>query len=106
MIPIKGYSTFDPLKHCWVGSGFKAEWFEDLFPKNNKILDPLKRIADETEEDFLKLVDILESCGVKTYRSFLNIEDDGKYKSLNDVWRPPMTPRDHFCVVGEKLYVG
>jgi len=106
LIPIKGYSTFDPLKHCWVGSGFKAEWFDDLFPKNNKISDPLKRIADETEEDFLKLVDILESCGVTTHRSFLNLEGNGKYKSLQDIWRPPMTPRDHFCVVGEKLYIG
>jgi hypothetical protein len=26
MIPIKGYATFDPLKHCWIGSGFKTEW--------------------------------------------------------------------------------
>ena len=22
MIPIKGYATFHPLKHCWIGSGF------------------------------------------------------------------------------------
>ena len=26
MIPIKGYATFHPLKHCWIGSGFKTEW--------------------------------------------------------------------------------
>ena len=64
MIPIKGYATFHPLKHCMVGSGFKAEWFNELFT-NKKILDPLKRIADETEEDYLKLVDILKSAGVK-----------------------------------------
>ena len=103
MIPIKGYSTFDPLKHCMIGSGFKAEWFSDLFPKNNKILDPLKRIADETEEDYLKLAEILESCGVKTYRSFLNLD---KYESFHDVGYPPVTPRDQFAVIGEKLYVG
>ena len=51
MIPIKGYATFHPLKHCWIGSGFKAEWFSELF-LDKKILDPLKRIADETEEDY------------------------------------------------------
>ena len=49
MIPIKGYATFDPLKHCWIGSGFKTEWFSDLpIYKNNKIMDPLKRMAEET----------------------------------------------------------
>jgi len=35
MIPIKGYATFDPLKHCWLGSGFKTEWFKDLDICNN-----------------------------------------------------------------------
>ena len=48
-IPIKGYDTFDPLKHCMIGSGFKTEWFQDLsIYKNNKIMDALKKIAEET----------------------------------------------------------
>ena len=48
MIPIKGYATFDPLKHCWIGSGFKTEWFKDLnIYKNHKIMDPLKKIAED-----------------------------------------------------------
>jgi len=43
-IPIKGYATFDPLKHCVIGSAFKTEWFSDLdIYKNNKIMDPLKK---------------------------------------------------------------
>jgi len=102
MIPIKGYATFDPLKHCWLGSGFKTEWFHDLpIYKNDKIMDPLKRIADETEEDYQILDKILKDAGVKTYRSFLDIE---KYGSLKNVFRPPVCPRDHFAVVGEKIY--
>ena len=99
MIPIKGYATFHPLKHCWIGSGFKAEWFKF---KNKKILDPLKKIADETEEDYLKLEEILKSADIKTYRSFLDIS---KYKSLHEVLKPPTAPRDHFAVIGKKLYV-
>ena len=72
MIPIRGYATFDPLKHCWIGSGFQTEWFSDLdIYKNKKIMDPLKRIAEETEEDYLALEKILQDAGVKTYRSFL-----------------------------------
>ena len=36
---IKGYATFHPLKHCWIGSGFKTEWFKDLpIYKNKKII--------------------------------------------------------------------
>lgn len=102
-IPIKGYATFDPLKHCWIGSGFKTEWFHDLpIYKNNKIMDPLKRIADETEEDYQTLDKILKDAGVKTYRSFL---DMNKVGSLKNIFRPPVNPRDHFGVIGNKLYV-
>jgi hypothetical protein len=101
-IPIKGYATFHPLKHCWIGSGFRAEWFKNLsIGKNDKIMDPLKRIAEETEEDYQTLEKILQSVGVKTYRSFLDIT---KYKSLHEIYRPPINPRDHFAVIGEKIY--
>jgi len=102
MIPIKGYATFHPLKHCWIGSGFKTEWFEDLpIYKNKKIMDPLKKIAEETEEDYQTLEKILQSAGVQTYRSFLNLK---KYGSLKNIYRPPVNPRDHFAVVGDKIY--
>ena len=101
-IPIKGYSTFDPLKHCWIGSGFEAEWFRDLpIFKNKKIMDPLKRIAEETEEDYQKLDDLLKSLGVKTHRSFA---DQKKFGSLKNIYRPPVCPRDDFAVIGEKIY--
>ena len=102
MIPIKGYATFDPLKHCMIGSSFKIEWFSDLpIYKNNKVMDPLKRIADETEEDYQTLEKILNDAGVQTYRSFLDID---KYGSLKNIFSPPASPRDHFAVIGEKLY--
>lgn len=102
MIPIKGYATFDPLKHCWIGSGFQTEWFSDLdIYKVDKIMDPLKRIAEETEEDYQALEKILKDAGVQTYRSYLNID---KVKSLKNIFRPPVCPRDHFAVIGETLY--
>lgn len=102
MIPIKGYATFDPLKHCWIGSGFRTEWFGDLpIYKNKKIMDPLKRIADETEEDYQTLEKILKDNHVQVHRSFLNIDKVG---SLKNIVKPPACPRDHFAVIGEKLY--
>jgi hypothetical protein len=100
MIPIKSYATFHPLKHCLLGSGFKAEWFDKLY-KNDKILSPLKRIADETEEDFIKLEEILKKFNVVTYRAKLEID---RYETIEKFYRPPITPRDHFGVIGEKFY--
>ena len=101
-IPIKGYATFDPLKHCMIGSGFKTEWFHDLpIYKNNKIMDPLKRIAEETEEDYETLEKILKDVGVQTYRAELDIDKAG---SLKNIFRPPTCPRDHFAVIGESFY--
>lgn len=102
MIPIKGYATFDPLKHCLIGSSFQPEWFKDLdIYKNDKIMDPLKRIAEETEQDYQILERILKGAGVKTYRSFIDID---KVKSLKNIQRPPVCPRDIFAVVGETMY--
>jgi hypothetical protein len=102
MIPIKGYATFDPLKHCMIGSGFKIEWFRDLaMYKEDKIMDPLKRIAEETEEDYQELDRILKQAGVQTYRARLDIDKVG---SLKNIFRPPVSPRDHFAVIGEKMY--
>jgi len=100
MIPVKGYTPFHPLKHCMVGSGFKIDWFKEFF-SDKKIIDPLQRIAEETEEDFLELSNILTKAGVEVHRPKLEIE---KYNSLRDIYRPPMTPRDHFGVIGEKFY--
>lgn len=101
-IPIKGYARFHPLKHCWIGSSFKSEWFSEWFD-DPKILGPLTRIAEETEEDYQRLEELLKSLGVKTHRSFLDIK---KYDNIKQIYRPPVQPRDHFAVIGETLYIG
>ena len=67
MIPIKGYATFHPLKHCLVGQNFSSDFFKKL-SLDPKVISPLQRIADETEEDYQKLIDILHSHGVTTSR--------------------------------------
>lgn len=86
MIPIKGYTTFHPLKHCIVGRGHNA----DTVP------DPLKEIMQNTEEDLNNLVGILESMGVVCYRPAIG----------DSIERPPISPRDYFIALGENLFVG
>ncbi len=100
MIPIKGYSTFDPLKHIMVGKTFSSDFFRKTI-KNKKISDPLQRIADETEEDYQTLTKILTDAGVTVYRPDF---DENKF---DKDWhgRPPVCPRDHFATIGETFYV-
>ncbi len=85
-IPIKGYSTFQPLKHCIVGRATGPE----------NVTGPLKQILLDTEEDLQNLVKTLESMGVVCYRPTIESKQD----------RPPISPRDYFVVLGEKLFVG
>ena len=99
MIPIKGYATFDPLKHCIIGRNFSSDFFRQNIKEPN-ISGPLQRIADETEEDYLALEKILKDAGVVTHRPKFNEDSyNSKYHG-----RPPVCPRDHFGVIGETLY--
>ena len=86
MIPIKGYSTFQPLKHCIVGRATSPE----------NVAEPLKEVMNNTEEDLSNLVKTLESFDVVCHRP--NVE--------NTTQRPPISPRDYFIALGEKLFVG
>ena len=86
MIPVKGYSTFDPLKHCIVGQVNSPETVEES----------LKGVMYRTQEDLNNLVKTLESMDVVCYRPSVD----------NKTQRPPISPRDYFVVLGEQLFVG
>ena len=96
-IPIKGYSTFDPLRHCIVGRGHTPSAIRRHFG-NSKYTDPLVRIMEETEEDLARLAETLAGLGVQCHRP--QAQSEIRPKSS------PIAPRDHFCVVGEKILVG
>ena len=99
MIPIKGYATFDPLKSCLIGRNFSGDFFKKNV-SDPRVSDPLRRIADETEEDYQALEKILKDANVKTYR----VDFDEETYNGNFHGRPPVCPRDHFAVIGEKFY--
>lgn len=86
MIPVKGYSTFHPLRHCIVGRPTPV----------GSVADELKDVMGRTEEDFANLIKTLESFGVQCHRPTV--------ENVNT--RPPLSPRDYFIVIGEKLLVG
>jgi len=86
MIPVKGYSTFDPLKHCVVGKVDSPENVEES----------LKEVIYRTQEDLDNLVKTLEAMDVVCHRPIIESKTE----------RPPISPRDYFVVLGEKLLVG
>ena len=86
MIPIKGYATFHPLKHCIVGKVHPPDQVDEA----------LKRIMRETNEDLDNLVDTLQTFGVKCYRPIAEGSDQ----------RPPISPRDYFVALGDTLLAG
>jgi len=96
------YQHWDPLQACAVGRSYPPEFYS--FIENPKVRSVMERIAIETEEDYQKLIKILESFNVTIVRNDIseNREDHfwaGKYS------QPPMTPRDHTAMIGEKFYM-
>ena len=96
-IPIKGYSTFDPLKQCIVGRGHTPNAIKKYFG-DSRYTESLVRVMEETEEDLVKLTQTLTTLGVQCHRP----EAQSQIRPRSS----PIAPRDHFCVVGEKLLVG
>lgn len=97
------HQHWDPLRVCAVGRSYPPEFYDYI--TNKKVRNVFYKIAEETEEDFQKLINFLESFGVQTVRPN-NIEDkekillyDGKYKS------PLMCPRDHTAMIGNTFYM-
>lgn len=95
------YQHWDPLKVCIVGRSYSPEFYS--FIKNPRVRNVMERIASETEEDYQKLITLLESFGVEVLRPDLtnNYED---YYGGGLIPSPPMTPRDYSIMLGNDFY--
>jgi len=94
-LQVKGHNTYDRLKTCLVGRTYSPSQFSHI--RHGKVKDTLFRILDETEEDYLNLVGVLEQHGVTVLRPDV-IETDTTH-------RPANQPRDDMAVIGDTLYV-
>ena len=64
---ISVHQHWDPLKVCAVGRCYPPEYFNYI--KNIKTRDVFYRIAEETEEDFQKLISLLKKFDVEIIRT-------------------------------------
>ena len=96
------HQHWDPLKTTLVGRAYPPEFFS--FIANADVRDKFERMAQETEEDYQRLIKLLESFGIQVLRPRFpdNLDEllvDGKWVS------PPTAPRDYFIMIGTDFWV-
>ena len=96
------HQHWDPLKLCIVGRSYPPEFYS--FIKNPRVRTVLERIAQETEEDYQKLVDKLEELGVTVMRPEIQEFHNYLMKGDSRYVAPPMCPRDFTAMIGNKFY--
>jgi len=100
------YQHWDPLKVMAVGSSYPPEFYDYI--KNEKVRKVFYKIAEETEEDYQKLTNLLQSLGVDVFRMPIDrLVDEGKYsiKHNQPIVAPhTMQPRDTTVMLGDTFY--
>jgi hypothetical protein len=95
------YQHWDPLAVCIVGKSYPPEFYD--FITNSRVRNVLERIAIETEEDYQKLIKLLESFDVQVLRP--KILDRSHYLGMDNKYLPPpMSPRDYAITIGNDFY--
>ena len=95
------HQHWDPLKVCAVGCSYPPEFYS--FIKNSKARSVMERIAEETEEDYQSLINLLHKFNVETVRP--NVLPESDYYLFNNRYvSPPMCPRDYMAMIGETFY--
>jgi len=97
------YQHWDPLKVCVVGKSYAPGFYH--FIKNVQARTVMEQIAQETEEDYQKLIDKLKEFDIKILRP--NVVDDYKFYIQQDgkIRPPPMTPRDYSIMLGSNFFL-
>lgn len=100
------YQHWDPLKVMAVGKSYPPELYDYI--KNEKVRKVFYKIAEETEEDYQKLINLLETFGVETVRPNMSRAIDIAKNHIERgiaIPRPyEMQPRDYTIMLGETFY--
>lgn len=97
------YQHWDKLKVCVVGRSYPPEFYSYI--TNTRVRNVMERIAIETEEDYQKLIHLLESFNVKVLRPNINESLYFQKNERNKIILPPMTPRDIGGMFGKDFFM-
>ena len=93
----QAYTEFQPLEEVLIGRCFDSK-IVDNFEALPKVKSLLKRLFDETEEDFQHLIKVCETYGAKVIRP------DYDYSQIPKFGYPFLTqPRDSCIVIDNKI---
>jgi len=96
------YQHWDSLDTCIVGKCYPPEFFS--FIKHSKTRNSFEIMAQETEEDFQSLINILHKFNVNTVRP--DFPADLNELLIYGKWTPPpIAPRDYFLMIHDKFYI-
>jgi len=97
------YQHWDPLKFCIVGRTYQPEFYSWIEHSQTRAI--FEKLAEETEEDYQKLIRLLENkFGVQTVRP--QFPDDINDLYIDGKWlQPPTAPRDYFIMIGDKFWI-
>jgi N-dimethylarginine dimethylaminohydrolase len=100
------YQHWDPLKVMAVGKSYPPELYDYI--KNEKVRKVFYQIAEETEEDYQKLITLLKSFNVEVVRPDISVVIEGAYDNIKkdkSISKPTfMQPRDSTVMLGETFY--
>jgi hypothetical protein len=102
------HNNWDPLEEIWVGDVWPAHFYDDI--KDSRIRDAFYQVTEWTKEDLTKLQKKFEEFGVTVRRPYVDgnkssyLDKNPNSVSFGKLLKPPITPRDHNAVVGDKLF--
>jgi hypothetical protein len=97
------YQHWDPLQFCLVGKTYPPEFYSWI--KNSSTRKRFEKLAEETEEDYQSLINVLTNqFGVTVARP--NFPDDLESLYIGGKWvQPPTAPRDYFLMIHDKFWI-
>ena len=97
------YQHWDPLKVCMVGKTYPPEFYSWI--TNSATRARFEKLAEETEEDYQKLIKLLElRFRVKIFRP--EFPEDLSELYIDGKWvQPPTAPRDYFLMIHDKFWI-
>lgn len=99
------YQHWDPLRVCIVGRSYSPEFYS--FIECPSAREVMQRVAQETEDDYQKLVQLLESFNVTVLRPTVTDNYNDYITTNHETTRilpPPMSPRDFGIMIGKTFF--
>jgi len=97
------YQHWDPLQVCLVGKTYPPEFYSWI--KDSSRRQKFEKLAEETEEDYQGLIQLLEGkFNVKIMRP--EFPEDLNDLYIGNKWvQPPTAPRDYFLMIQDKFWI-